>query len=68
MTGWFRDAWQFECQLEMVSGAFNPAPTWTQVVEWNMDWYTNSDKWSQPFNPIGWDTTLPARFARGREK
>lgn len=51
MLDFLKEGWRLECQLD------EEAPTWTQVVEYNLDWYTNPEKRIlTPFDPIGWDT------------
>lgn len=58
MLDFLKESWRLECQLD------EEAPTWTQVVVYNLDWYTNPEKHIlTPFDPMGWDTRLPGQWS-----
>lgn len=60
MSDYLKEGWRLDCQF------LDDAPTWTEVVVHNLDWYTNPEKHILTvFDPIGWDTDIPARWAEG---
>lgn len=58
MLDYLKEGWHLECRLT------DEVATWTQIVEYNLDWYTNPEKHIlTPFDPTGWDTSLPGQWS-----